>query len=233
MKQNLILLILCFFLISCGEEKPKVQLSGKTFPKGTPQELNHENVSALLDDMKAFASSVKALDQKTIRTINDRYTGVLFQTTQKPLFLNVYPDPTNKAIIFLLFSKDPRTGSNYLLKFDKNLPAVGENTIELQIRTKDERTPLNCTLPVPDAAVYMQEYRTHSYEAKYIFRKQFVQSGTYDFDSLTYPAYRTRGYPFVVFDLTKTEMADTTAKLTVRMPAVGSLILEPRASAPR
>lgn len=213
MKQNLILFILCCCLISCGEEKPKVQLSGKTFPKGAPQELNYENVSTLLDDMKAFAASVKALDRKTIRTINDGYTGVLFQTTQKPLFLNVYPDPTNKAIIFLLLPKDPQTGSNYLLKFDKNLPAVGENIIELQIRTKDEQTPLNCTLPVPDAAAYMQEYRTHSYEAKYIFRKQFIQSGTFDFDALTYPAYRTRGYPFIVFDLTKTEITDTTAHL--------------------
>jgi len=214
MKQSLILFLLCCCLISCGQEKPKVQLSGKTFPKGTPQELNYENLAALLDDMKAFAASVKSLDQKMIQTINERYTGVLFQTTQAPLLLNVYPDPTNKAIIFLLHPKDPRTGGNYLLKFDKNFAAAGASVIELQIRTKDEQLPLNCILPVPDAGAYMQEYRSHSFEAKYTFRKQFVQSGTYDFDALAYPAYRTSGNPFVVFDLTKTELTDTSAHLT-------------------
>jgi len=214
MKQSLILFILCCFLISCGQEKPKVPLSGKTFPKGTPQDLNYENMSALLNDMKAFAASVRSLDQKAIQTINERYTGVLFQTTQKALLLNVYPGPTNKAIVFLLVPKDPQTGANYLLKFDKTLAAAGENVLELQIRTKDEQTPLNCTLPVPDAAVYMQEYRSHAYEAKFTFRKQFVQSGTYDFDALTYPAYRTRGYAFIVFDLTKTELTDKSANLT-------------------
>ncbi len=164
--------------------------------------------------MKAFAASVKSLDQKTIQTINEGYTGVLFQTTQKPLLLNVYPDSTNKAIVFLLYPKDPQTGSNYLLKFDRDFAAAGARIIELQFRTKDEQTPLNCTMPVTDADAYMQEYRSHSFHARFTFRKQFMQSGTYDFDALTYPVYRTRGYPFVVFDLTKTELTDTTANLT-------------------
>jgi hypothetical protein len=58
---------------------------------------------------------------------------------------------------------------------------------------------------------YVNEYRTHELRVKFTLYKRFLKSATFDFDALTFPVYRTRGLPFVVFELVKAELADKTA----------------------
>ena len=164
--------------------------------------------------MKSFATAIQSRDEKILQQVNDRYSGTLFELDIKPLLYNVYPDPTGKAVVFLIYPKDPRTGSDYRLQFDQKIPATGTETIEIQIRTKDQNTPLNCIMTVPDPKTYVKEYESHDIVAHYTLSKQFFQSGTYDFDALLYPSYRLHGLPFVVFDLSKTELINHTVNAT-------------------
>ena len=202
------------FLVACGPSAPQISEPSRTFPKGKPVDLNYENVSLILEDMERFTKALKPLNLEAARKINDRYTGVQFQTLQKPLFINVYPDTENKRMVFLVFPKDPATGSSYLLHFDKKLPVVNSDTIEIQIRTRNPEEPLTCLMDHPDAVTYMQEVQSHLFTARYVLYKRFLQSGTFDFDALTITSYRQRGYPFIVFELLKAELTDTTSKLT-------------------
>jgi hypothetical protein len=208
--------VMLVFCCACGGQKGTQNQVSSTpsFQKNTPQDLSFDTVSKILKDMKLYQDSVHKLDQNALQSLDKNYQGVIFKTEQKPLFLNVYPDAANKSVIFLLVPKDPTTGSNYLLPFEKKLPVVDTNMIEIQVRTKDPDKPFNCTLQVPDPAAYMSEYASHQLVARYEFTKKFLQSGTYDFDALTVPSYRTRGYPFIVFDYAKAEVVDQTANLT-------------------
>ena len=206
--------LLCAVCLSGCGEKGKDQDATKAFNKGSAQSLSYETVSTILQNMKQYSQAVKKLDQPTINGIDENYKGVRFTTQQKPLFLNVYPDPAGGRIIFLLVQKDPNTGSNYLLTFDRKLPVIDSETVELQIRTRDPEKPLTCSMPVKDTAAYMTEYPGHDIVAEYQFTKQFLQSGTYDFDALTIPSYRQRGYAFITFDLRQAEVKDQTANLT-------------------
>lgn len=216
MKPFLLCIVPAALLLSaaCGPGKPSVTEPSRTLPKGVPQELNYDNVSLLLEDMDRFVKALKPLNLEAAQRVDARFNGVTFQTVQPPLFVNVYPDPANKRVVFLIFPKDPKTGSTYLLHFDKKLPVVNEDTIEVQIRTRNPEEPLTCLLDQPDPQAYVDQVRTHLFSVRYLLFKRFLQSGTFDFDGLSIPTYRQRGYPFIVFDLGKAELNDNTAKLT-------------------
>ena len=214
MKKLLFLnLLLVGSLISCGGQNAQ-QTQKSSFPKNSRQQLNYQNASTILKDMKKYTLAVQKLDQGTLRTLDAEYQNVVFDLDSKPLFINVYPDKPGGHVIFLLMPKDPVTGSNYLLTFDKQLPVIDDKNVELQIRTKDPEKPLNCTMTVSDPTAYMNEYQSHDISARYELTKRFLQSGTYDFDALTVPSYRARGYAFITFDLKKAEVVDKTANLT-------------------
>ena len=208
------ILLLVLVFAGCGPSGPVISEPSRTFEKGKPQDLTFENVSLILEDMERFTKALKPLNLEAARKVNDRYTGVQLQTQLKPLFINVYPDTENKRMVFLIFPKDPATGSSPLLQFDKKLPIVQASTIELQIRTRNPEEPLTCLLDHPDPVTYMQEVRSHLFTSRYILFKRFLQSGTYDFDALTITSYRQRGYPFIVFEMLKAELTDTTSNLT-------------------
>lgn len=212
--QSAVLVFACLCLYSCNAEKKQDQIhAAPSFPKNTPQDLNYETVSRILNDMKTYTETVKKLDHATSQKLDQNYQGVTFKTQQKPLFLNVYPDPAGGRVIFLLVPKEPSTGSSYLLTFDRKLPVIDSETVELQVRTRDPEKPLTCSLQVADLAAYMTEYPSHQIVVEYQFTKKFLQSGTYDFDALTVPGYRQRGYVFITFDLAKAEVKDLTANL--------------------
>lgn len=176
--------------------------------------MDYDTAGTILKDMKSYTVAVQKLDQATLRKLDDEYQTVVFEFEHKPLFINVYPDSGKGNVIFLLMPKDPATGSNYLLTFDQQLPVIDDKNVELQIRTKDPEKPLTCTAKISDPAAYMNQYQAHDVVARYEFTKRFLQSGTYDFDALTVPSYRTRGYAFITFDLIKAEVVDKTANLT-------------------
>ena len=203
-------------LFACGGQKEaeKQPPAAPALATNQPQPLTYELVARIIQDMSSYNNAVKKLDNAVLQKLDKSYQGVTFTTEQKPLFLNVYPDQASGRIIFLLVPKEPSTGSNYLLTFDRKLPVIDAETVELQIRTKDPEKPLTCSLPVADTAAYMTEYPSHQFVARYYLTKKFLQSGTYDFDALTVPSYRTRGYPFIVFDFAKAEVLDQTASLT-------------------
>lgn len=209
-----LLFVLSLTLPFCDSKKDAGKETATTFPEGSTQNLTYENVSKILQDMHRYNAAVQKLDNSTLQQLDRNYQSVTFRTDQKTLFLNVYPDPAGGRIIFLLVPKEPSTGANYLLTFDKKLPVIDSETVELQVRTKDPEKPLTCTLAVPDTAAYMTEYPSHEFVAQYHFKKRFLQSGTYDFDALTVPSYRSRGYAFITFDLLKAEVKDQTANLT-------------------
>ena len=210
----LILAAAVWLATSCGPGKSAITEPSRTFPKNTPQDLNYENVSLLLEDMERFTKALKPLDLDAAQRINDRYAEVTFQTKQAPLFTNVYPDYANSRVVFLIFPKDPKTGSTYLLQYDKKLPVINESTVEIQIRTRNPEEPLTCLLNHPNPQAYIDEIRSHLFTVQLTLYKRFMQSGTYDFDGLTIATYRQRGYPFIVFDLMKSELTDNTAKLS-------------------
>ncbi len=213
--RNAILLLIALCLYSCGGEKKQDQAPAPpSFPKNTPQDLNYETASRVLQDMKLYTEAVKKLNQPASQKLDQNYQGVIFKTQQKPLFLNVYPDPAGGRVVFLLVPKDATTGSSYLLTFDRKLPVIDSETVELQVRTRDPEKPLTCTAQVSDTAAYMTEYPTHDIVVEYQFTKKFLQSGSYDFDALTVPGYRPRGYMFITFDLAKAEVKDQTVNLT-------------------
>jgi len=211
------LIIAAFFIVlaasGCGDEK---KATTKTASPGPPKQLDYTTVSTLVKDMKDFAGAIQSRDGDILNRVNDTYSGVLFKADLKPLLYQVYPDPTGKSVVFLIYTKDARTGSDYLLHFDSKLPATNTEVLELQIQTKDPNTPLNCIMNVPDPKTYVKEYEDHDIVAHYTFSKQFLQSGTYDFDAILYPSYRTHGYPFVVMDLVSIELEDRTIKATTQ-----------------
>ncbi len=209
-------LILALAVPGCNKEKSKEELPAKSFPKGVPQSLNYETTSQIIEDMQRFHNALKPLDHKKAKAIDDRYKGVFFELQMKPLFVNVYPDSPNKRVVFLIVPKDPVTLENYLLKFDKNLPVVNMNTVEIQVRLRDQESPLTCLMPSQDSDAYVQEVQNHLFTVRYKLYKRFLQSGTFDFDGLTIPTYRKRAFPFIVFDLDETELTDTTAKLSCK-----------------
>jgi hypothetical protein len=198
----------------CKKEESKSNVPEKAFPKGTPQELNYDNISLLIQDMHQFSKALRPLNHEKLKSIDERYKGVFFDHKAKPLFINVYPDIDNKRVVFLISPKDPATGSNYVLKFDKNLPVVKSNTLEVIVRLPDPEEPLTCWMPMNDPGKYVSEVQSHLFTVRYKLFKKFLQSGTFDFDALTIPTYRTRGMPFIVFDLDEAELTDTTAKIS-------------------
>ena len=207
--------ILGLIFISC-KQKSQEELPAKSFPKSVPQKLTHENVSMLIEDMQRFHKALRPLDANRAKAIDERYKGVFFELDAKPLFVNVYADPPNKRVVFLIVPKDPITGENYLLKFDKNLAVVNDKTVEIQLRLKDNEAPLTCLLPHQDPEAYVQEVQSHLFTAKYKMYKKFLQSGSFDFDALTITTYRKHTWPFIVFDLDEAELTDTTAKLSCK-----------------
>jgi hypothetical protein len=205
------LVVFCF--AGCNRKNNNPPEADRHFPKDKPLELNYETVSILLEDMQRYVRALKPLDREKLKRIDGWYKDVRFVMQQKPLFNNVYADPANGRVTFLLTPKDPDTGSTYLLKFNKKTPVVNSDTVEVQLRTQAPEEPLTCRLPMADPAEYVQGIRTHLFTVKYLLYKRFLQSGTFDFDGLTIPTYRTRGYPFIVFDVIKADLIDTTAKL--------------------
>src|SRR5262249_39819583 len=151
---------------------------------------------------------------KTLQQIDNTYQGVKFRLKETPLFLNVYPDNANGRVVFLLSPKDPMTGTNYQISFQKNLPVIDANTVELQFRMTNPEAPLTCMLKTADPEQYIKERQDHTYEVTYLLAKRFVQSGTYDFDALRVTSYRHNGLPFLVFDLQSTEVKDVTTSQT-------------------
>jgi|GEM_PF-3508401 len=214
MKKLSFVLLLAASVISCDGQNAQKGYSKPSFPKDSIQQLNEQTVSAILKDMKVYLEAVQRLDDRVLKALDNDYQGVIFQTEQKPLFLNAYPDVASGLIIFLMTSKDPATGSNYLLTFSKELPVVNDKTVELQVRTRDPEKPFTCAMTVPDANAYMSEYQSHEMVARYGLTKRFLQSGTYDFDALTVPSYRQHGYAFITFDFHEAEVVDKTANLT-------------------
>ncbi len=198
------------FLVSCSDNSNDSDSLQSVFPKKVPQSLTYDTVSIILVDMKLYADGVKKLDQKTVQTLDSNYKDVLFEIERDPLFLNVYPDAPNSKVVFLLVPKDPATGAGYLVTFDQKLPVVDADTVELQVRTKYSEKPLTCSMQVPDPAAYMAEYSLHKINVRITVSKRYLQSGTYDFDALTIPSYRTRGYPFIVFDFVSAQVEDRT-----------------------
>jgi len=207
-----IIFILIFSIFYCGKEK-EVRY-GKAFPKSVPQDLNYENITVLLTDMKLYADAVKSLDKEVVQKVDDRYHDVYFRLERKPMVLSAAPDPAAGRVTLLILPKEAQSGSNILLEFDRKLPAVDTETVELQIRSRDENAMVHCSFSVPDPAAYINEFRDHDLSATFTLYKKFSQSGTFDFDALSYPAYRTHGYPFIVFDLVKAEFTDKTANIT-------------------
>lgn len=212
----LVIVILTLFIVSCEKEPSKSSSFGKALPKSNPQDLNYENVSILLNDMKIYSDAVRALDQDTLRTANDRYVDVYFQLDGAPLVFTTSSDAAHGQAILILAPKDPQTGSNILLKFDKKLPVVDSDTLELDIKTKNENETFTCAFSAADPAGYLNEFRTHDLSVRMTLYKKFLQSGTFDFDALTVTSYRLHGYPFVVFDLVKVELTDKTASLSTQ-----------------
>jgi hypothetical protein len=203
-------------VLACKKENGKSNVAEKAFPKGTPQELNYDNVTLLIQDMQQFSKALRPLNHEKAKSIDERYKGVFFEQKAKPLFLNVYPDVDNKRVVFLISPKDPATGSNYVVKFDKNIPIANSNTVEVIVRLPDPEGPLTCWMSMNDPGAYVSEVQSHLFTVRYKLFKKFLQSGTFDFDALTIPTYRTRGMPFIVFDLDDAELTDTTAKLSCK-----------------
>src|SRR6185369_3544701 len=140
-----VLLVLALFC--CKQAKTTVG-SGKTFPAGKPVPLNYETVSSLITDMDQFASAVKALDDQTIKVIDARYKDVQFELVQPPMITNTTPDTANSKVSFLFSPKDPKTGSNYVLAFDKKLPVIDSTTVEIQLRGDEPQFSINCQMDV-------------------------------------------------------------------------------------
>jgi hypothetical protein len=210
---------LCLLLIlaigGCAKKEEKgTGLTSKAFPKNTPQPLNYENLSVLIGDMKTFSQAAKKIDRKTVNEMNSRYVDVYFSTEQQPLLLNLYPDPANHRVIHLVVPKDPKTGSDFVLRFDKKLPIIDSNQILLELHTSRPDAPLTCPMQADDLTAYMKDYQTHKYVVKYKLFKRFSQSGTYDFDAISYPAYRVKGLPFIVFDIVSAQLTDLTTNAT-------------------
>jgi hypothetical protein len=203
-------LLSLFVAAGCGKKEESSTASSKGFPKSTPQPLNYETLSILIGDMKAFSQAVKKIDRKTVNEIDSRYVDVYFETVQQPLLLNLYPDPTNDLVIQIVVPKDPKTGSDFVLHFDKKLPIINSNEMILELHTSSPDAPLACPMRVGDLTAYMKEYQSHKYEVKYKLFKRFSQSGTYDFDAISYPAYRMKGLPFIVFDIVSAQLTDLT-----------------------
>lgn len=202
----------------CKTDKKEVTEAGgtrKAFPKNAPQPLNYENLSKLIQDMKEFSQAVKQVNQKEVQEIDSSYQGVYFETIQQPLLLNVYPDPANSKVIHLVVPKNPQTGSDYVLRFDQKLPVINSNEVIIELHTSSPDAPLSCPMQVTDLSVYMKEYRGHKFQIRYKLFKQFSQSGTFDFDALVYPVYRSKGLPFLVFDIGGAQLTDLTANATV------------------
>lgn len=208
---RIVLAVCAFVFIGC-EKKSQNEPATKPFPKSIPQPLNYENISVLIEDMKQFSQAVKAVNRKAVGELDARYLDVYFETVQQPLLLNLYP--ANNGILHIVVPKDPKTGSDYVLRFDKKLPVIDSNEVILELRTSSPDAPLTCPIPIADFTAYMKEYRTHKFEVRYKLYKRFSQSGTYDFDALTYPAYRAKGLPFIVFDIVSAQLTDHTANVT-------------------
>ena len=210
-----ILLLVVPVLSGCKKEKKREAGAVKIFPKNVPQSLNYENVSTLIGDMKEFSQAVKSVNQKEVQEIDGRYQDVYFETDQQPLLLNLYPDHANGKVIHVVVPKDPRTGSDYVLNFDKNLPIINSKKLLLELQTSSPEAPLTCPMEVTDLSTYMKEYRDHKFRVRFKLFKQFSQSGTFDFDALVYPVYRSKGLPFLNFDILSAELTDLTANSTV------------------
>jgi len=208
--------VLSLTVLGCNKERTEEKLPTKSFPKGVPQNLNYETTSQIIEDMQQFHNALKPLDIERAKAIDERYKGVFFELQVKPLFVNVYADPPNKRVVFMIVPKDPVSLETFLLKFDKNLPVVNMDSVEIQIRLRDQESPLTCLMPHENSDAYVQEVQSHLFTVKYKLYKKFLQSGTFDFDGLTIPTYRKRGLPFVVFDLDEVELTDTTAKLSCK-----------------
>jgi hypothetical protein len=199
------------FLISCGgQQGTEIKPS---FAKNSKQQLNEHTFSVLLLDMKIYTEAVRKLDNSVLKALEDSYSTVTFQTDQKPLFLNVYPDKAGNEIVFLMMPKDPTTGADYVFQFEKPLPVIDEKIIEIQIRTRDPEKPLTCLMKVADTAAFMNDFPTHDVIAHYDLIKHFLQSGTYDFDALNMPSYRQHGNAFITFDYKDAQVVDKTANL--------------------
>lgn len=208
------LFLLIIIISGCEGQNGKPEGTVKSGTPGPPRNLDYSTVSAMATDMKAFATAIQSREEKTLQEVNDRYAGTLFQLELKPLLYNVYPATTGNQVVFVIYPKDPKTGSDYHLQFDKKIPAADSDTIEIQIRDKDPNVPLHCEMTLPDPKSYVKEYETHDIVGRYTLSKQFLQSGTYDFDALLYPSYRIHGYPFIVMDLVKAELIDRTVNAT-------------------
>jgi hypothetical protein len=204
--------IVALICIGCKKQTSQDDLPAKSFPKGTPQKFTYENMSMLIEDMQRFHKALRPLDANRAKQIDARYKGVFFEIEAKPLFVNVYSDPQNKRVVFLIAPKNAATGENYVLKFDKNLPVVNMNLAEIQLRLKDNEAPLTCLLPQENSDQYVQDVQGHLFTVKYKLYKKFMQSGSFDFDALTITSYRKHAYPFIVFDVDEAELSDTTAK---------------------
>jgi hypothetical protein len=209
--------ILTLVCIGCKKQNPQDELPAKSFPKGTPQKLTYENTSMLIEDMQRFHKALRPLDANRAKAIDERYKGVFFEMDAKPLFVNVYADPPNKRVVFLIAPKDAATGENFVEKFDKNLPVVNMSMVEIQLRLKDNEAPLTCLLPQENSEQYVQDVQQgHLFTVKYKMYKKFMQSGSFDFDALTILNYRKHAYPFIVFDVDEAVLTDTTAKLSCK-----------------
>jgi hypothetical protein len=204
--------ILALICIGCKKQTAEDELPAKSFPKGVPQKLTFENTSMLIEDMQRFHKTLRPLDANRAKAIDERYKGVFFELDAKPLFVNVYADPPNKRVVFLIAPKDPATGENHVEKYDKNLPVVNMNLAEIQLRLKDNEAPLTCLLPQENPDEYVQNIQGHLFTVKYKLYKKFMHSGSFDFDALTIKSYRKHTYPFIVFDVDEAELTDTTAK---------------------
>jgi hypothetical protein len=196
------------------EEKKEIVSTAHKFPKNIPQPLNYQNLSILIEDMKRFSQAVKAINHSKVQEIDDRYQDVYFETEQEPLLLNLYPDPANGRVLHVLMPKDPKTGSDYVVRFDQKLPVIDSNTVIFELHTASPDAPLTCPMQLTDISEYMKEYRDHKFRVRYKFFKRFSQSGTYDFDALTFPAYRSKGLPFIVFDIVSAQLTDQTVNVT-------------------
>ncbi len=216
LKITFTMIVLACMLSACKKEAAESDLPSKTIPKGTPVEINYENVSILIDDMQRFSKALRPLKSDKITAIDERYKGVFFEQKAKPLFLNIYPDLDNKRVVFLIAPKDPATGSNFMLRFEKDLPVVTSKEMEIQIRLTDPEAPLTCWMSMADPGKYVSEVQSHLFTVRYKLFKKFRQSGTFDFDALTIKTYRTRGVPFIVFDLDDAELTDVTAKTSCK-----------------
>ncbi len=197
------------------EDNKEASAPSKVFPKNLPQPLDYPTISAMISDMDRFSRAVKAVNHKEVESIDERYRDVYFETQQQPLLLNLYPDPTNGRIIHLVVPKDPKTGSDYVLHFEQKLPIIDSNSVLLELHPPTTDAPLSCPMQLTDIAAYMKHYQDHKYEIRYKLSKRFSQSGTYDFDALRFPAYRSKGLPFIVFEIVSAQLTDLTTKQTI------------------